>query len=153
GADCPTNCDGDNVMPDIESIRGTSFNDVLTGGPGPNPIEGLDGTNVIRGGAGDDQLTGGSDKDTVHGGPRFDSVSYCSETNPISVTLDGQANDGVAGENDNIEPDVEEVFGGSGNDHLVGGAKANTLIGGTGDDTLNGAGGNDTLDGGGTGTA
>ena len=151
GANCPTNCDDDNVMPDIESIRGTSFNDVLTGGPGSDRIEGLNGTNVIRGGPGDDDLEGGTGQDTFHGGPGFDSVTYFYEMNPISVTLDGVANDGEPNEHDNVEPDVEMVFGGSGNDRLVGDAKANTFFGGPGDDILNGAAGNDTLDGGGTG--
>ncbi len=139
GANCPTNCDDDNVMPDIESVRGTSFNDVLTGGPGPDRIEGLSGTNVIRGGAGDDQLSGGSGQDTFHAGPGFDLVSYFSETDPITVTLDGVAHDGTANEHDNVEPDVEEVIGGFGSDRLVGDARANTLIGGPGDDVLNGA--------------
>jgi Ca2+-binding RTX toxin-like protein len=153
GADCPTNCDDDNVKPDIESIRGTHYNDVLAGGPGPQAqtIEGLDGTNVLRGGGGNDDLSGGTGQDTFYGGPGFDIVSFFSETNPITVTLDGKANDGAAGEHDNVKPDVEEVIGGPGNDHLIGDSKANTLIGGQGNDVLKGGGGNDTLDGGGIG--
>jgi Ca2+-binding RTX toxin-like protein len=151
GANCPTNCDDDNVMPDIESIRGTSFDDVLTGGPGSDRIEGLSGTNIIRGGPGDDDLEGGTGQDTFHGGPGTDTVTYFYELNPIQVTLDGMANDGEPTEHDNVEPDVEQVFGGSGSDRLVGDAKANTFFGGPGDDILNGAAGNDTLDGGGTG--
>jgi Ca2+-binding RTX toxin-like protein len=151
GADCPATCDDDNVRPDIEELRGTQLRDVLTGTVGPQTIEGLNGDNRISGGAGDDVLVGGSRTDTFHGGPGFDTVSYAYEGTSVSVTLDGVANDGEQSERDNVEPDVERVFGGAGSDRLVGDSTANTLIGGDGNDILNGGPGNDTLDGGGEG--
>ena len=66
---------------------------------------------------------------------------------PIVVTLDGQANDGVAGENDNVGPDndVETVRGGERDDRLVGNDDANELDGKSGDDTITGGAGNDKL--------
>ena len=82
------------------------------------------------------------------------------------VTIDDVANDGESGEGDNVQTDIENVFGGSGGDTLTGSASANLLTvglvrtrlpavrqldslnGGDGNDTLNGGDGNDTLDGG-----
>jgi hypothetical protein len=66
----------------------------------------------------------------------------------VNVTLDGNANDGAAGEGDNVEPDVEDVTGGSAADTLVGNNSDNQLDGGAGDDTISGGGGNDGLLGG-----
>jgi Ca2+-binding RTX toxin-like protein len=150
GTSCPgSSCDGDNVHSDIEAVRGSQFDDVLVGTVGTQSLEGVGGTNVISGGPGNDYLYGGSGKDTFHGGGGFDLVSYYYETQGISVTLDGVANDGVPNEHDNVEPDVEAVVGGPDNDQLTGDAKANSLFGGPGDDTLDGGGGNDRLDGGG----
>jgi Ca2+-binding RTX toxin-like protein len=149
GTSCPgASCDGDNVHSDIEAVRGTPFNDVLIGSSGPNSLEGGGGTNTLSGGPGDDALYGGRGKDTFIGGPGVDLVSYYYETNPITVTLDGLANDGEPNEHDNVETDVENVTGGSRSDHLVGDGQANTLVGGPGNDVLDGRGGNDTLDGG-----
>jgi hypothetical protein len=45
-------------------------------------------------------------------------------------------------------PDVEDVYGGDGNDKLTGDAASNTLDGGAGDDTVEGASGHDALFGG-----
>lgn len=63
--------------------------------------------------------------------------------------LDGVADDGEAGENDEIEADVENLSGGSGADRLLGNGGANTLAGGPGNDVLDGAGAGDVFVGGG----
>jgi serralysin len=66
------------------------------------------------------------------------------------------ANDGTAGEGDNLGSDVEKVFGGAGADRITANGAANEIRGGFGDDVINavdGIGGNDTLSaGGGTDT-
>ena len=67
---------------------------------------------------------------------------------PIAASIDGVANDGEAGEGDNIATDVESIVGGSAGDTLTGGAGNETLIGGAGNDTLSGLAGDDVLDGG-----
>jgi Ca2+-binding RTX toxin-like protein len=111
---------------------------------------------TIRGGAGDDLLTGGTDlnyfepgtgTDRVIGGPVRDSVSYADHSTPVSITVDGQANDGSAGENDSLTG-VEEYRGGSGDDTLTGSEGADSLNGGPGADLIIGAGGDDVLDAG-----
>src|SRR5947207_1425392 len=68
--------------------------------------------------------------------------------NTVTVTLDGKAGDGEAGENDNVGTDVENVNGGAGNDVLTGSDADNVLAGNGGDDTLSGGDGNDNLQGG-----
>jgi hypothetical protein len=69
----------------------------------------------------------------------------------VTITLDGQANDGEINvpnrlnENDNIQPDVEDVTGGDGDDSITGSPGDNQLDGGLGNDTLVGNGGDDAL--------
>ena len=53
--------------------------------------------------------------------------------------------DGEAGEGDDIQPDVENVYGGAGGDHLIGSAANNRITGLWGDDYIEGNAGNDTL--------
>ncbi len=130
--------------------------DVLTGGDHADAFVGGEGSDVYNGGAGNDQalLVFGPDSgaDTFNGGPGFDLISYQTETDPVNVSLDGAANDGVgcpgpACEGDNVMPDVEGVGGGTGDDTLTGTDAANELFGQEGDDTVSGGGGNDVLDG------
>lgn len=77
--------------------------------PGDDSIYGRGGGDVLLGMAGDDELDGGRGADGLSGGPGHDSVSY--EGAPVDVTLDGVANDGAAGENDNVLLDTEDVYG------------------------------------------
>jgi hypothetical protein len=69
---------------------------------------------------------------------------YAERTKPVSVTLDGVANDGAPGENDTVTH-VENIFGGSAADTLVGNGQDNFLNGAEGNDTLRAQGGSDTL--------
>src|SRR3954468_15276891 len=113
----------------------------------------------LVGGAGDDRLTGGTGSnyfepgtgtDRVIGGPGVDYVSYEDHSTPVSITVDGQANDGSAGENDSLTA-VEEYTAGSGDDTLTGSDAADRLIGGPGTDLITGGGGDDMLDAAGSG--
>jgi RTX calcium-binding nonapeptide repeat (4 copies) len=93
---------------------------------------------------------------TMVGGPGIDAypdlrefsfVSYADKTTPITATFDGVANDGAAGEPENV-PDGAQVVGGSDADRLTGDERANGLFGGPGDDALIGGPGADAFDGG-----
>ena len=53
------------------------------------------------------------------------------------------------GEGDSVQPDVENVFGGNGNDSITGNAAANLISGGGGNDTIAAGDGDDKLIGGG----
>lgn len=79
----------------------------------------------------------------------------------VARTL-ADADDGLAGENDDVQFSVEKINGGSGNDHLIGSTASNTINGNAGNDiisggpgaascasdvdVLNGGDGNDTFD-------
>ena len=87
--------------------------------------------------------------DTFIGGPgASDQVSYINRGLPISVTLDGARNDGSEGERDRVDPDVERIAGGAGDDRLVAAPGGSFLFGDNGADTLVGDRGPDTLRGG-----
>lgn len=106
----------------IENLRGSAFNDVLTGDELANVLLGLAGDDRLSGGGGADQIAGDAGSDTLDGGAGDDQ-------------LFGQAG-------------VDVLTGGDGADRLFGGTDGDVLIGGTGGDLLNGETGDDILDGG-----
>jgi len=123
----------------FEAARGSSHADVLRGGPGPNALIGGGGDDVLDGGAGGDVLIGNSGRDRA---------DYSARRAPVNVSLDRQANDGAAGENDLVDDSVEDIAGGARGDRLTGNDRRNRLFGGGGRDRLSGLGGSDTLEGG-----
>jgi Ca2+-binding RTX toxin-like protein len=141
----------DRILYNAPGVGGRLFggdgNDVIRLGASaaPSILNGDAGNDALSGGPGDDTLDGGDGADVMGGGAGRDLVSYRSRTTPVIATIDGAANDGVAGEGDNILGDVEDVFGGSANDVLAGSAADNRLLGAGGNDTLLGVGGNDLL--------
>ncbi len=128
------------------TIEGRGGNDTLNGGTGGDVLYG--GSAVGTTGSGDDTLDGGKGADFLSGGDGLDTATYASRTNPVAVTLDNVANDGEAGEGDNVLSDVEHLVGGSAGDLLAGDEGANTLDGGPGNDLLTGNGGADAINGG-----
>ncbi|HEV8516731.1 MAG TPA: calcium-binding protein, partial [Candidatus Limnocylindrales bacterium] len=140
--------ESDNVKTDVEKLVGTAASDTLTGGAGNNTLEGGAGNDVLSGGAGNDTLIGGPGADMLAGGTgTADVASYAERTTTVTVTINGVANDGSAGEMDNVQTDVENVIGGSGADTLEGSTAVNILTGGAGNDILRGLAGNDVLNG------
>jgi hypothetical protein len=107
-----------------------------------------------------------TDTDVFTGGSGFDRLFTTAQTvddstgnvTPIDlrVTLNDAADDGAAGENDNVRVDVEAVAsqtqtgpeGAGGNDTLIGNDAINDLSGGRGNDRIDGGRGNDVLAGG-----
>jgi Ca2+-binding RTX toxin-like protein len=122
-------------------------------------IGGLD-ADRLAGGPGDEILHGGLGDDVMTGGGGTDEVSYDLEAEPYQtllrargtrVSLDGVANDGIAGiEKDNAGSGIENITGSYGSDVLVGDGAANRIAGGWGDagtlgDDLTGGAGSDTI--------
>jgi Ca2+-binding RTX toxin-like protein len=149
--------ENDNDAADIEILKGGGGADSLSGSEAGNTIEGnggndslsgLGGADRLAGGDGDDVLAGGAGPDTLEGGNGSDRVTYEGSAVPVRVTMDAQPDDGAAGENDNVQADVENATGGNANDILIGNLAANVLQGGPGNDRLFGGAGTDTLDGG-----
>ncbi len=152
--------ENDNVRTDVENVRGTGADDtitgsdennVLSGGPGNDTIMGGDGDDTLNGDAGDDIFmtdTATDGADVFAGGAGTDTVNTSSRSADQTITVDGRANDGIAGEDDNVRTDVENIIGGAGDDTITGGSGANRIDGRGGDDTISGGAGNDTLIGG-----
>ncbi|MDO8187431.1 calcium-binding protein [Conexibacter sp. JD483] len=158
-----------------DELRGGDMNDVLDGGPGNDRLDGSGGNDTVRGGEGDDDLAGDGvtrGSDTIDGGPGIDRISSDWIQNDrgngrLQISLDGVANDGHPGENDNVV-NVErfELFqptafaaGGDGAyvkllntsadpSSLIGGPGPDTLISYDAADTIDGKGGDDVIEGG-----
>jgi Ca2+-binding RTX toxin-like protein len=140
----------DNVRPDIENVRGTDRNDVLTGDGGANELDGrggedrldgLGGDDRMIGGVGGDQLNGSDGDDTLSGGDGIDRLTGLAGRD----TLRGEAGD------DNLDGGTEDdvLEGGLDEDDLSGADGADRLLGGSDRDELSGGRGGDLLDGGG----
>jgi hypothetical protein len=129
------------------TITGGAGPDVLTGTRSADTLSGGPGNDRLSGGAGDNVLDGGPGSDDLSGGDGTDAVVYPVPA-PVKVTIDDLANDGPAGEQDDVQTDIEDVYGGSGSDSIAGSAAANLLDGGAGDDVIDGGAGSDELYGG-----
>jgi Ca2+-binding RTX toxin-like protein len=157
-------------------VAGGPGNDTVDGGAGDDYVvgdcggyrscgNGTDGNDVVRGGAGDDYTDADGGTDSIDLGTGVgdqiwypDRIQVCDPschqvTYSVSVTLDGVANDGGPGENDNVvnaeDINVYDACCGTppapGNATLVGDAGANSIQGAAGDDTIDGGAGNDFL--------
>lgn len=173
--------------PGNDRLEGHDGDQTLDGGPGDDAVNGGAGNDRVFGGEGNDLLNGDQYKapgsDLIDGGPGDDRIEAewaegdNKATLPVSVTLDGIANDGRPGEHDDVVGverfkvftggtfhgtdgvDVYEiepgefrhpatVLGKGGNDRLVGDDDVETIDGGPGDDYLEGGWNNDTIIGG-----
>ncbi|HEV7885132.1 MAG TPA: hypothetical protein VGO81_16285, partial [Solirubrobacteraceae bacterium] len=108
---------------------GGDGNDTLVAGPAASAY--------LLGGAGADAMTSGAGCCAVAGYTDHDAAG-------VHVTLDGKANDGSAGEGDDVR--TSGVTGSPGPDVITGDARANSLSGGGGADVLDGGGGDDSID-------
>lgn len=145
--------DDQNVKSDIEIVEGSSRADTITGsdadererftgGNGNDTISGLGGSDVFHEGSVPDGA------DHYNGGSGIDLVDYSLRNAAVNVSLDLQANDGAPGENDFVDPNVNDVFGSQVADTITGSSGANTIRGFGGGDTIRGGASNDELDGG-----
>jgi Ca2+-binding RTX toxin-like protein len=140
-----------------DDLQGGLGDDLLRGGEGndrldfPDAMSDEQGADVLEGGPGDDDISGGTTalgSDVLSGGEGSDTADFSKRTERLTISLDGQPNDGEAGEDDNVQPDIECVIGGSGADELFGSSAADCLNGGGGEDTILGRDGDDLLEGG-----
>jgi Ca2+-binding RTX toxin-like protein len=139
---------GTDTLLNIEQVRGSAFNDSITGDSADNGLFGRDGHDTLRGGAGNDSLSGdagddwhfgGAGNDTINGGAGYDRVSYQDAAGGVVVNMATGAvsNDGDGGQDSLVG--IERVIGSAFNDSIVGSGA---------DDDFSGNAGNDTLDGG-----
>jgi Ca2+-binding RTX toxin-like protein len=160
--------------------------DELHGGEGNDTMQAFSGPDKVFGEGGNDSVSGGKEEpapnsaDLVDGGAGFDEIPHVDADynrgfdDNVAVSVDGQANDGEAGEGDNVvavekftvtadnatitgsdaaddifvEANGSTVNGLGGNDKLVTYDGNDTILGGDGDDFIEAGFGNDVLDGG-----
>ncbi|WP_339521374.1 beta strand repeat-containing protein [Pseudomonas sp. EL_65y_Pfl2_R96] len=129
---------------DIEILRGSHFNDTLTGSVGDNYFEGGLGDDVIYGGYGADHLYGGlgplsgrSTEADTDGVPQADML-YGGEGDDVIVTAVDDRGSFAYGEggNDTIAVASGTADGGGGEDVLTGTSNNYVLLGGEGYDQL-----------------
>ena len=126
---------GTDTLRNIEAVRGSAFNDTLTG------------SDIAT----EETFEGRAGNDTIDGRGGLDRATYTSSAAGVVVTLginggDGSALDGWGGTD--VLRNIENVQGSSFGDVITGNEGANRLDGQAGDDTLTGLGGDDELNGG-----
>ena len=173
--------------PGADVLRSEGGSDVLRGGPDADELIGGGGSDVLLGGDGADELSGDDcaapGADVLDGGPGYDTLTDwgdCgpnSDRRPVTVTVNGIADDGRPGEGDDVRDlDVLALFvpatvigtdgdesvaiyapadrepssiqGRGGADDLRAGSGRETIDGGAGDDRIEGGFNHDTLTGG-----
>lgn len=157
--DTPTtlNQPRDNVTETVENLIGGGGGDTLTGsnasdnrldgGGGADVLTGRDGLDRLEGGSGSDIFTPSDGGDVFEGGDGIDFLFYFG-AEALEITLDGVADDGPAGQGDNVLADVETIHGSSADDTIVGSDASNQLFGNQGNDAIAGGGGFDRINGG-----
>ena len=121
------------------------------GGAGADQLRGGAGLDRIEGGEGDDRLFASPEADGgdyYDGGNGTDALDYGERTAGVTVTFDGEMNDGAQGESDLAVDNFEHLVGGAGDDELHGTDGDETIVGGPGNDYIEGRGGRDLLLGG-----
>jgi Ca2+-binding RTX toxin-like protein len=144
--------------------------DAFADGPNSAVLDPGTGADTVAAGPGYDSVRasgGAPDGADVYelGSPGQDTVDYRAAAYPVAVSFDGLANDGGAGEGDqvlgaeaalggsagdvligsDIEPGVDVLSGFAGDDVIAGGAGHDSLTGGAGDDTVRGQRGPDQI--------
>jgi Ca2+-binding RTX toxin-like protein len=152
--------ENDDIKDDVDVIISGPGNDNIAGGgtqgvtlfgaAGNDTLAGGLGNDSIVGGLGNDRFFEGNDgtngADVFVGSDGIDVIDYSGRSGGTIVNLDGTANDGEGGtEQDDIGIDIENIIGGQANDTLTGSARNNVIIGGPGNDSIHGGAGFDTL--------
>ncbi|HEX2294199.1 MAG TPA: hypothetical protein VHN37_02700 [Actinomycetota bacterium] len=146
---------GRDVVRGLESVDGTSFDDVLTGDARANTFHPGFGDDVVRGGDGDDVMFDSivgywppSGDDHYDGEEGIDTLSWVGAWEAIAADL----TTGVAtGNGFETLSGIEILVGSRYDDRLVGDEASNQLFGLDGSDELDARGGIDHINGG-TGT-
>lgn len=122
----------------IESLRGSEFDDMLSGD---------DGVNTLDGRGGNDRLLGRAGADVLIGGDGIDEAVYLASSAAVTVSLATGKGAGGDAEGDTLST-IENVSGSRYSDVLTGSSGANMLSGDNGNDRLSSGLGMDVLTGG-----
>lgn len=112
-----------------DTIRTNGLSGDVEPGPGNDFVQGERGGLYVYDSPGADEMVGGEPGGAI-------AVTYFTATSGVSVRPDGLADDGTAGEGDNVHGTITRISGGPGADTLVGGPSTALLDGGEGGDVL-----------------
>ena len=141
---------GDQHYLGMEGLRGSTYDDRLTGDAAANTLQGIAGDDHLLGGNGNDTLEGGAGADTLNGGGGNDYASYASST--AAIWIDFTTNEAFGG---HAEGDTFTYYSSGYNtiEHAIGSDfadtfkgqdwKTNYFYGGKGDDWFVATGGFD----------
>ena len=129
-------------------ISGTNSGNITTSGG--TSIGSFSGIKRLVGGAGSDTFKFVNNSallnGTIDGGSGTNALNYGGTTKPTFINLGtGQATGVTSTTSTGVVTNIQNVFGGTGNDYLTGSAASNVMDGGSGDDTMSGLGGNDIM--------
>jgi Ca2+-binding RTX toxin-like protein len=130
----------------INALAGTSNNDAIRVGDGPDSISGLAGNDLIATGSGNDTLVGGTGVDTMFGGVGNDHYFVDSQFDKV-IEITGGGADTVFTSVDYFLSQFVEILvqAGANGQKGVGNNLNNKLFGNSGNSTLNGGAGNDSI--------
>ena len=152
---------GVDTISGFEWVRGTAYNDSITGDANDNVFFGLSGNDILNGATGSD--TARYDRDASYGGAGGVTVDLATGTATdgfgdtdtlvsIENTVGTDSDDTIDGSPDDnhIEGRVgdDTLNGYEGHDELIGGDGADIIDGGDDNDYINAGRGNDTITGG-----
>eukprot|EP01031_Cornospumella_fuschlensis_P022412 gene22412-27377_t len=133
---------GTDVLLNVDGVVGGAGHDVISGGSQSRDASGFF-FELLRGNAGNDTLNG-NNANTGGSYASSDRADYSTSTAAVTVNLaTGVAQDGMGGTDTLI--DIDQVYGGSGNDWIVGSSDRDVLDGGAGNDTLDGGANSDNV--------
>ncbi|PCH75081.1 MAG: hypothetical protein COC12_01965, partial [Rhodobacteraceae bacterium] len=147
--------DGNDTVTQVEILRGSAFNDVLTGDDGSNILIGGKGSDSVWGLLGDDLFVYVDGFEAIYGGGDSDTLDFSGYGFGVDVNLASSGATAMTGRASSwtlgtpevivIAPllDIENAIGSANDDRLRGNELANLLSGGAGNDRLQGLGGDD----------
>jgi hypothetical protein len=148
---------GSNNTITVQSLANQTANIVISGtnsgnvtSSGGTSIGSFSGVTRLVGGAGSDTFKFVNNSallnGTIDGGSGTNALNYGGTTKPTFINLGtGQATGVTSTTSTGVVTNIQNVFGGTGNDYLTGSAANNVMDGGAGDDTMSGLGGNDIM--------
>jgi Ca2+-binding RTX toxin-like protein len=116
--------EGNDTLLNFEIVKGSRFNDIITGDAGDNTLSGSSGNDILHGGAGNDTLSGGSGTDQLFGDAGNDTLTWDSadkfDGGTGFDTVDATAASAVAIDMRGLGfVNVERILTGSGNDTVT----------------------------------
>jgi hypothetical protein len=121
-------------------LKAGPLDDEVQAGDGDDTIVGGAGADALHGDAGNDSLTGLDSGDVIDGGAGDDSLDLSGLLSGVSISLDGEANDGPLGADANVIA-IETVRGTPSDDLMSGSGAPDRFESGDGDDRVDVRGG------------